>query len=318
MPFQLEDRIAAPLAWGCVAITLATIFVILRFVSRGYILRVLGPTDWAIATSLIISLLFTVVTVFEINAGYGYHVWEVEPAQLEAFYKMLYFAVILYSLAIVATKVSILLLYLDVFSATAVRKATYAVLAAVAIWGTWTVFSSIFRCWPIYAFWHHEATENMCFPRIKWTVDNGIHITLDFIIFVLPLPVIRSMTLPVRQKLWLYFVFALGFLVCLVTAIRIYYSSRIVFSDSTWQATIAVILSFIELSLSIAIPCIITLKPLVDRVFPRLLARKGPRSHRFNFDGSPRDDESIYPPTISSPTQRLARRDLEMQEVRGK
>ncbi|KAK3349735.1 hypothetical protein B0T25DRAFT_248534 [Lasiosphaeria hispida] len=310
-----EDRIAAPLAWGYVTISVAVIFVVLRFISRGYILRVLGPTDWAIAASGIISILFTAVTISEINSGYGYHIWEVTPEQLVLFYKMCYFSFVLYGLATVATKVSILLLYLDIFNGTTLRRTTYAVLAAVAIWGTWTLFSSIFFCWPIRAFWHTDMTEKTCLPRAKFFVEIWLHFALDFIIFLLPIPVIRSMTLPARQKLWLYFVFALGFLICLVIAVRIYYMYRtLTSSDATWEAMIIVILCFIELNLSIVIPCLLTLRPLVDKVFPNLLAHEA-SSRRPNSDGSPRDDDSIHPPTISSPMPRLAAGGLEMQEV---
>ena len=47
------ERVAAPLAVGHITVVLASAFVGLRFVSRGYILRVLGPPDWVIAFSLV-------------------------------------------------------------------------------------------------------------------------------------------------------------------------------------------------------------------------------------------------------------------------
>lgn len=47
------DRVAVPIAVGIVSVVLASIVVILRFVSRGYILKVLSLTDAAIAFSLV-------------------------------------------------------------------------------------------------------------------------------------------------------------------------------------------------------------------------------------------------------------------------
>lgn len=46
----------------------------------------------------------------------------------------------------------------------------------------------------------------------KWYADAGLNIVLDFVIFSLPIPVLRSMTLSCRAKIWLYGVFMLGFL----------------------------------------------------------------------------------------------------------
>jgi len=50
------DRGSTPIVVGHVTIVLASIVVVLRFISRGYILRVLGLTDIAIAFSLVTNL----------------------------------------------------------------------------------------------------------------------------------------------------------------------------------------------------------------------------------------------------------------------
>ena len=78
--------------------------------------------------------------------------------------------------------------------------------------------------------------------------------------------------------------------------------------DPTYDGMVVYILAFIELNLSIAIPCFITIKPLVDRLFPSLLGRKA-SSHSMNIEGSPiRLYDTGHPPTISSaPTRRIVR-----------
>jgi hypothetical protein len=48
-----DGRVAAPIAVGLVTLVLTSTVVILRFISRGYILRVLSLTDAAIAFSLV-------------------------------------------------------------------------------------------------------------------------------------------------------------------------------------------------------------------------------------------------------------------------
>jgi hypothetical protein len=125
---------------------------------------------------------------------------------------MVYAALILFSAAVIATKVSILLLLLGIFNSTCLRRVTYAVFAAVLIHGGWIIFSNVFFCIPIHAFWDFDLPRDRCFALQKWFIEMWVHIALDFTIFVLPISVIRSMTLPRRQKFWLYFVFSLGFM----------------------------------------------------------------------------------------------------------
>jgi len=246
---------------------------------------------------------------------------------------MVYAVTILYTVAVIMTKVSILLLYLDVFSTTGIRRFAYTIFAAVVIHGTWITFSNVFFCIPIHAFWDFTLPRDSCFDTKKWFYEMWLHIALDFAIFLLPLPVIRSMTLPKRQKFWLFGVFSLGFMygpavhlqrimlmslcvirVCVVACVRLYYMYHIVTSDDpTYDSMVLIILCFLELNLSIAIPCVITIKPLLDRVLPGLLGRKG--ASKRNLNGSPeRPDESLYPPTISSPPPRPRPRDIEMDD----
>jgi len=118
---------------------------------------------------------------------------------------------LLYSVAVTATKISILLLFLDVFSSTGLRRATYVVLGGSIAHGLWIFFSNVFFCRPVNAFWDKALSPEYCFPMLKWFAEMWVHIALDFLIFFLPIPVIRSMTLPWRQKFWLYLVFAFGF-----------------------------------------------------------------------------------------------------------
>ncbi|KAK5662231.1 hypothetical protein OQA88_8136 [Cercophora sp. LCS_1] len=300
---------------GYLCVVVATCCVALRFISRGYILRVLGPTDWVIFFSLILSVLYLAVTIIMIQSGYGIHTWDLSPEQLKTFYRMTYASTLIYSLAVIATKVSILLLFLNVFSSTLLRKATYVVFAGVAVHGSWILFSNIFFCVPVQAFWDFELPRDRCFSYLKWFIEMWLHIALDFVITLLPIPIIRSMTLPWRQKFWLYFVFVLGFAVCIVASVRLYFMYRAVTStDPTYEGMMVIVLAFVELNLAIAIPCILTFKPLVDRSFPGLLARKQ-SSNRVNYDGSPvMAGDSVHPPTISSPLPRRVV-DEEMREV---
>jgi hypothetical protein len=125
----------------------------------------------------------------------------------------MYVAMILSSLTLIMTKISVLLLFLDIFVVTWVRKATYIVMGMVVLYGLWLVASTIVHCIPVYSFWDIFVPERKCFNfSAKWTADAAVNLALEVMIFCLLLPVLGSLTLPRRQKLWVCFAFSLGVL----------------------------------------------------------------------------------------------------------
>lgn len=125
----------------------------------------------------------------------------------------MYVALILSSFGLIMTKISVLLLFLDIFPITWVRKATYIVIAMVTVYGVWLVASTIVFCIPVYSFWDIYVPDRKCFYfSVKWTADAAANLALEFMIFCLPLPALAPLTLPPRQKLWVCFAFSLGIL----------------------------------------------------------------------------------------------------------
>lgn len=125
----------------------------------------------------------------------------------------MYVAMILSSLSLIMTKISVLLLFLDIFLVTWVRKATYIVMGMVILYGLWLVTSTVVHCIPVYSFWDIFLPDRKCFNfSAKWTADAAVNFTLEMLIFCLPLPVLGSLTLPLRQKLWVCVAFSLGIL----------------------------------------------------------------------------------------------------------
>lgn len=111
------------------------------------------------------------------------------------------------------TKLSVLLLLLDIFVMFWHRKATHVVTVLAACYLVWVFVSNTIACLPIQAFWDLSIpeSERWCMPqRPKMLADTAVNAGLDIAIFCLPLPVLRASTLPLKQKLWLCVVFALG------------------------------------------------------------------------------------------------------------
>lgn len=105
---------------------------------------------------------------------------------------------------------SILLQYRRVFSTPKMRLACNLLIAFLAVYGTWTIVSAWANCVPLAKFWD-PTLPGFCFDKkALWFSNSAIHILTDILILVYPMPVLRSLQLPKRQKFALMGVFALG------------------------------------------------------------------------------------------------------------
>lgn len=79
----------------------------------------------------------------------------------------------------------------------------------------WTVALSVLLplvCFPVAKFWE-PSIQGTCVDQLAvWYVMAGVNIITDFAIFIIPLPVIKSLQLPTKQKMLLVVVFSLGLL----------------------------------------------------------------------------------------------------------
>ncbi|KAK1978808.1 hypothetical protein LZ30DRAFT_203692 [Colletotrichum cereale] len=252
----------------------ATAFVCMRFYTRIRILRTIGWEDWTILASLVFAIATSAGMITQLNFGLGehlYYAWPSYPSYIEAGT----FTNLLYSVSITLTKISILLLYIRIFAYDLVCLLAKILLGVVAVSHAWIIASILTTCIPLSAAWNYDplAPPVYCHPVSVFWGNACLHLVTDFFIFVLPLPVISSMRLPRRQKLGLYFVFSLAFLVCgisILRLVRLFHTdeTREQVLDVTFSAVRVANLTCIEVHAAIVTACLTTLKPLFTRFFP--------------------------------------------------
>jgi hypothetical protein len=121
-----------------------------------------------------------------------------------------------YYLSLGFTKISILLLYLRVLTHDYIRKVTWAAIGIVAVFNAWALAIHLTMCIPLEKAWDNSI-PGYCHgdtghgDKIFWAMIY-LHIITDFMIFVIPIPVVGTMTIPLRQKIGLLFVFTVGLL----------------------------------------------------------------------------------------------------------
>ena len=83
-------------------------------------------------------------------------------------------------------------------------------IASLVTYGTWAVVSGFLNCIPVAKFWD-TSIGGFCFSKkALWFSNASVHILTDVAIFVIPIPVLRSLRLPLKQRIGVILIFALG------------------------------------------------------------------------------------------------------------
>ena len=196
----------------------------------------------------------------------------------------------------------------------------------------------IFECHPIPKFWD-PFVEGKCVHVQDLYLANGIlNVVTDFLVLLVPVPMLWALHVSSRQKFVLGGIFATGSLcvpsprslspfpvktqpstpdttqcilmqcvanrTCVLSAVRIYYVAVLLrTSDTSRGVVIPTSLGIVETNLSVICACLMVLRPFVRKYFPFLL--KGDTSyqhHRSPLDGNNTNDGSYntFDPTSAN------------------
>ncbi len=109
------------------------------------------------------------------------------------------------------TKLAILFLYMRFMLHGLQRIANYIMLGIIIVCNIWVFINNFIQCIPLESLWNPDI-KGTCLG-IFVTIGNSIlHIITDFIMFLLPIPIVVKLKINTKQKIGLLLVFSLGFL----------------------------------------------------------------------------------------------------------
>jgi hypothetical protein len=159
-----------------------------------------------VTTNIVQVLLITVsIIILEMSLkGFGLHYWNVPTDNAVQLLKLFYVCQMLYILVQIFSKVAILALYTRLFPEfiTWFRWSVRGMIAFMFIHGTVFFLLVVFQCWPINSIWDKTITDARCLPvsaAIGFT-GAGLSIVEDFIILLLPLPLVWKLQMSTKKK----------------------------------------------------------------------------------------------------------------------
>ena len=92
------------------------------------------------------------------------------------------------------------------------RIAIYVTAVFCILVGVVAILTNLLMCHPVAKFWN-SSLEGHCISQLGvWFSNATLNILTDAMIFLLPMPALKKLQLPTRQKYGLMGVFALGVL----------------------------------------------------------------------------------------------------------
>lgn len=123
--------------------------------------------------------------------------------------------------------------YLRIFAtARAMRLAILATMTFIVLYALEAILLSVFSCTPIRRFWNRPISGTCVDFKALWFAHAAINIFSDVLIISLPMPVIKGLNIPTKQKLALMGIFALG-------ALYVYPNTQPSFPPANHHATAA-------------------------------------------------------------------------------
>ncbi|GJD03164.1 integral membrane protein [Colletotrichum higginsianum] len=193
------------------ALLLSTIATLLRVYVRALRLRSWGWDDSAF--SLTAGWAWTYASdAADTEFGDGLHQATLPREKFFRSQEISIAAVAVYQAAFPLIKVAFLLQYRRVFPLPAFQKLCDVFLLFIIAFGISQVVSICLACIPLRSLWD-LTVPGRCIALLDWwLIGSSISLVTDVAIFVMPIPLLRTVPLPLKQKIVLMATFGLGFL----------------------------------------------------------------------------------------------------------
>ncbi|KAI1805911.1 hypothetical protein F4811DRAFT_513054 [Daldinia bambusicola] len=251
--------------------TLSMLFVALRLWARKLTRQRLEFHDWAIVAALLFNCSFSAVNLYcAVTCGIGYHAEDLNknwPGVVPRLLKTIFTAEALWVPSTILVKLSILHLYVRIFPDRRFQILCYTVMGIVTAGALSLFIRLILQCTPLEAVWNADilATDPTahCTDRNRASLAEPVTNTVfDVTLFLLPLPQIWQLQLELKKKLMVIGIFAVGFLICVITCVRIWAALKLSESDLSYTVSEDIIWVILEPSLGIVNACLPLLRVL--------------------------------------------------------
>ncbi|KAF2179123.1 hypothetical protein K469DRAFT_674827 [Zopfia rhizophila CBS 207.26] len=274
--YLAEDSGPTLVAIGALFICLDTIFVALRFYARRLNKSPIGLDDLVIPFAWLVNVGLCILGITMVyDAGVGRHLAYVvkhDRTKLVSWAKSLYALEWLYLPAVAFPKISILLLYLRIFTDRTARLVAHILIyVLLANWFAYLIASSL-QCTPFEYQWNKNIKGGHCFnQQIFYKTVSAPNIATDLVVLLLPIKTLLELQTSLPRKIGIFIVFLAGSVGIVASCIRMaaFYQTE-AFVDNTYASVKLVGWSIIEPGMYLVAACSMKFRPVFTRISRKL------------------------------------------------
>ncbi|KAI2463523.1 hypothetical protein F4781DRAFT_416414 [Annulohypoxylon bovei var. microspora] len=259
---RLKDR-TLPAIIPCIALSFIALAMRLasRFIKRSNFLI----SDYLAIGGFICAWIVSLFVIEEARLG---HPQPLIPSNLHEILLMSFASGILYGVGFTLVKLSIMMLYRQLFPTRFIRISTGILAVFIVMWGLSIVFATILSCRPVQGFWEVNIPSEC--TNTKWfCVGNGIpNMFTDACLLFLPVREIWNLQLSWRSKAGISSLFIMGSFVIVASGLRI--GSMLVTDPNslTWTCGDVRVWASIEINVAVMCCCFPCVRPFLSWVVP--------------------------------------------------
>ncbi|OLN96264.1 hypothetical protein CCHL11_04418 [Colletotrichum chlorophyti] len=274
--FDNPQRQAVPDAYYAAAIGsfLSLLLMSQRLYTKAFLV---GRLQWD-DVFLVLAWFTSIATIsfcthmFATGAG-GVHGWEISVEKYNVFMMDVFLAAAIYTLCGSFAKVSLLIFYFRLSPQGWLKRSVWITLGIIIGYTIGIFFSLIFACDPVVMSWDVTITAGTCINRPSlYIATAAANIISDAILFALPIPIVIKLQIPRKQKIGLFFIFAVGSMTVVTSIVRVSLLPAILKSmDQTWVISYASLWIIVEANLLVICAALPTLRRFFRDVVPKII-----------------------------------------------
>ncbi|MCJ1372623.1 hypothetical protein MMC20_003848 [Loxospora ochrophaea] len=249
-------------------IVLPGIAVALRFGSRKLAKIPILADDWLILAALPFTWAVCASNIYGVKIpALGRHELDVTPEAFVKFLKNLMANELCITTAVFFIKLSIIRFYWRIFHIQELKIPFTVLVVVVTAWWLALCLATIFSCHPVQEFWSLSPHRH-CINIPRFFLGASIpNIITDFILLIIPMPLLVRLKINRSQKIVVVGIFLLGGFVVVVSSLRLVRVLQIQESlDYTWSFSSIAEWSAVETGVGTICACLPSLRPLLTLV----------------------------------------------------